>query len=299
MVFDPAHFCFITTIVNQDLNIYYTGGSGGFVFLHLLMLSKKFVLQYYMSEAELLSFRKQLLAQADFVAWLHTHMKLSDYDYASLQQSDWPCYTDYVLGRRPPVDVTPYVITAYASGNQDLIYSREQECDFLTQAIVSHQWRARTRWKSTEIWPNNELTHQAPSTRPRIFFHCNSRDSWLASPGLKVMLYTDVRTQLRMCSYKSAGMFFDTQGASKFSIHRQHLQTAVHDPLTHCEIDTWAAGDTQHADVLVRLQDLINCPEQVLSKFGVEITPGHQQLLQHWVDQHPLHLLNKCGILTK
>ncbi len=285
--------------VNQDLNIYYTGGSGGFVFLHMLMLSKKFVLQYYMSQSQLLEFRTQLLTLPAFVAWLRTNMQLSDYDYASLQQPDWPSYTDHVLGRQAPVDLTPYVITAYAAGNRDLIYSREQECDFLTRAILLHQWSARPSWKSTEIWPNNELTAAEPSIRPRIFFHCNNRDAWLASPGKKVMLYTDVHTQLRMCSYKSAGMFFDTQGASKFSIHRQHLKTAVHNPLTRCKIDTWAVDEPEHADILVRLQDLINCPEQVLLQFGVDLTSEHLQLLQQWRAQHPPWLLAKCGILAK
>lgn len=286
-------------IVNQDLNIYYTGGSGGFVFLHMLMLSKKFVLQYHMSLQQQLKFRAQLLTQPNFVAWLHTEMQLSDYDYASLQQHDWPSYTDYVLGRQPPVDLAPYVITAYAAGSQDLIYSRAQECEFITQAVVAHQWSARSNWKSTEIWPNNQLTLAEPGTNFRIFFHCNNRDAWLASPGFKVMLYTDVRTQLRMCSYKSAGMFFDTQGASRFGTHRQHLRTAVYQPSTKCRIDTWAAEDLEHADLLVSLQDLVNCPEQQLSLFGVKMTDQHQQLLQQWRAQHPVGLLHKCGIVAK
>jgi hypothetical protein len=285
--------------LTQDLNIYYTGGSGGFIFLHCLLLSKQYFLEYHYNLQQLQSSRAQLANNKLFTEWFLKHARLSQYDYNSVRGQHWPQYQHYVQGQLPTEDLSKYLLTAYLDGSNDLIYDHDTEFDFLTELNIDHQWQARQQWKSTEIWPNNELTLRANTQRPRVFFHCNNRDAWLASPGKKVMLYTDVHTQLRMCSYKSAGMFFDTQGASRFSIHRQHLKTAVHDPLTQCKIDTWAVDELEHADLLVRLQDLINCPEQQLLRFGVDFTSEHQQLLQQWRAQHPTWLLAKCGIAAK
>jgi hypothetical protein len=285
--------------LTQDLNIYYTGGSGGFIFLHCLLLSKQYFLEYHYSLQQLQSSRAQLANNKLFTAWFLKHARLSQYDYNSVQGQHWPQYQHYVQGQLPTEDLGKYLLTAYLDGSNDLIYDRDTEFDFLTQLNIDHQWQARPQWKSTEIWPNNELTLRANTQRPRVFFHCNNQAAWYQYPGTKIMLYTDVHSQLRMCSYKSAGMFFDTAGHSRYSIHRQHLKTAVFDQQTQCQIDTWAAEDISRADVLVKLQDLVNCPQHTLAQFGIVSDSQQMQLLQKWKAQHPDQLLNKSGIRTK
>jgi hypothetical protein len=57
-----------------------------------------------------------------------------------------------------------------------------------------------------------------------------------------------------------------------------------------------AATAEKHADIVIKLQDLVNHPEATLSKFGMSFNHSQQKLLAHWRSQHPVELLDRLGI---
>jgi len=62
-------------------------------------------------------------------------------------------------------------------------------------------------WKKTEQWPDNELTLQSDIDK-KIYFYCNPRkEVWNQSVGLKIVLYTDVYTQIYFAHRKNAFYF--------------------------------------------------------------------------------------------
>lgn len=209
---DPSQF-----FKDQYLNIFYTGGSGGFIFLHILMSTN----QYSFS-------------------------------------------------------VNTMTIDNYRS----------------LKFISKKQWSVLGKnWKEHEVWPTNELTLESNSPKEKILFVCNDFDKWIEYKNhKKVIIYLDLRSQIRFCHYKNCGMFFNISNCSKrFNKAKNLLKSnKKYTKLTEKALD--------FADTRIRLQDLINQPHETLeNNFSISPNKDTIDLINHWKSLHPPKLLQKCG----
>ncbi len=92
-----------------------------------------------------------------------------------------------------------------------LLLSNYYNCciDRSIDKVVDQQWRISDAklWKSNEVWPCNEKT-TVEFTDHRLFFHCNPElAEWQAHVDRKVLVYTDLKSQLALSKYKNAWIF--------------------------------------------------------------------------------------------
>lgn len=100
--------------------------------------------------------------------------------------------------------------------------------------IIQQHWNIQdhAQWKKTEIWPNNKITHQLTADH-KIYFHCNPEiDRWTNIQGTKLLLFTDLRSQLILAKYKNAWMYITTQDPTQRDInwHFTNFYNNVRDP---------------------------------------------------------------------
>lgn len=216
---------------NTDLNIFYSGASGGFYLLHCLLM------------------------QGMHHSWFP---KLTDDDnFKSIE-------------KRQNIETAPGSF----------------EKNF--QLVHTHQWNLKLdQWKSTEVWPVNSKTRMTTCVdRPyKIFLTCNRVAEWLTFPGKKIVLFTDVRTQIRFAMYKKA---WEYNKPSTFSRTKNILRTAK----KYKEYDVSAAAFNAlvHADQSIYLQDFV---KEMSSKIA---TNQQQNFTRHWLSNHPDMLLDRCGL---
>jgi len=97
-----------------------------------------------------------------------------------------------------------YVMLA---GQHWCCFQNSHSDDFDTEfsRVVDQQWAMPDikHWKHTEIWPNNAQTQIKSGPRPhKIYLTCNNIEQWLALPGPRVLLYTDIQSQIRLSRAK-------------------------------------------------------------------------------------------------
>lgn len=270
----------------KSLNLFYSGGSGGFLLLHLLLLSGKF-------------------------------------------------YTSF-------------------------------KSDKSLDDIIDYQWNVsdHNRWKSTEIWPDNQQTKKDSTNLCKIYYWCNPIDFVSKiRPGLGLVLYTDINSQFELAFYKKAHWFLGVKSKSKskslvttlfklalnsWTIHYNNLkdpswpkclsfrhinrlpekiqQELLENQHTHKFLNfepqlSWLIDELQwlptenfkndlvdvsilsflnSADYVVKLQDIVNSNGKVLEKL-LELPPINNKqldLIKHWKSLHPPELLEKIGIAT-
>lgn len=275
-------------MLNNDLNIFYSGGSGGFYLLHYLLLFKQHwcalgfppALQHIIAQGS--------QAQKD-------QLRLSPKSYADCAGPDWPAYEEY--NRSYPAISEPAkseleALHAEWAANVDYI---DQGFDTKLKLVLDHQWNIETtsKWKQQEVFPNNSATLSDPSPRPhKIFFSCMHIDSdiWPDFPGKKVLLYTDINSQLRLAGAKKANWYNHGKRPSITQVKKFLRQSfTVNDQKVYSRVQEHFAA----ADYIICLQDLIARPEAVL---GHAITDQHRQFTQHWKSCHPAELLQKTRL---
>ena len=74
--------------------------------------------------------------------------------------------------------------------------------------MLSTHWNISnpSRWKKSEVWPDNTLTKNLPNQR--LFFFCNpnlTHNDWQSCEADALVLYTDIDSQIALGKYKNAG----------------------------------------------------------------------------------------------
>lgn len=257
----------------KDLNLFYSGGSGGFLLLHLLLLSG----QYHV-----------------------------------------------VFGNRVEID---------------------------PELAIDQQWQVfdANRWKTREVWPNNEKTFRSDSKLTKIYYYCNP---WEKPQEIKdyssynVGLYTDFYSQFKMACFKKAN-WFSILGSKLYGVRSRlpvwieyyskikgpdwpdcpditqinflpgEIQNEIfNNPLTQSILKVVLSAETgiyqnqqvssevlpflATANTVVKLQDLTNHPAATLKQvFDIDNMNRRQiDLLERWKKLHPPHLLTSIGIST-
>jgi hypothetical protein len=93
-----------------------------------------------------------------------------------------------------------------------LLLTGHYDCKFripqpFSQAF-STQWNISSidAWKSSEVWPHNDKT-MCSDIEHKIYFTCGDVKKFLEWPGKKIVIYTDIDTQMVMSISKKAAWF--------------------------------------------------------------------------------------------
>jgi hypothetical protein len=262
-------------MLNSDLNIFYLGASGGFYFLHYLLLYGQHAVSFPTDPARFLAEETQENIQA---------LRLSRSCYQQCRGADWPDYQDYLdkfnsLPRELHNELAQlHQVSAFNVTDFPGWFDRRLD------EVVEHNWdiKDHTKWKQNEVWPINADTLASRcSDRPfKIFFTCNIIDDWLKYPGKKVVLYTDIETQLALAKYKQAWVYAGGRDPSDSQL-LQLMQRAVdyQDRRVYHEL----AAVLPQADHVVYLQDFIQDPDTLTRG---KSTLAHHQLQQRWLNNH-------------
>lgn len=194
--------------LDQDLNVFYLGGSGGFYFLHQILLLNQHWCQF-----------PGALDPGQFAE-----------DFEKIFQRQW-------------------AIT--------------NTCD----------------WKQGESWPENAGTESASVPgRHKIYLTCNEIHKWLVLPGHRVLLYTDLQSQIRLSRAKRT-QFAHTRMRRLLTDRAQFQGHTV-------MLDVARAAES--ADTVIYLQDFV--------RDSALLGPRNQQFAQQWLALHPEQLLRKINL---
>jgi hypothetical protein len=160
------------------------------------------------------------------------------------------------------------------------------------ESVFHKQWTIQdpARWKSSETWPNNAATAGAQTNLRKLFLHCNGGPGWDQHSGSKVLLYTDIETQLAMAEYKKAWCFHpDFVGTRDQTQVREAVikdSVEIKGKLCWREVaDKWTI-----ANQTVYLQDIVSDCEVFLNSLNLEYTSQHAQFVDQWVNLHPVEI---------
>lgn len=162
-------------------------------------------------------------------------------------------------------------------------------------------------WKSKELWPDNLMSKQSRSTKPKLYLVCNpdsteGLDQYIHDTH-HILLYTDMKLQMRMSYEKKAFWFWIPKEDRETFFARpdlilqsdyafgKFLYTIMPDEFSP-ELDSIRTN--YDIDQEVRLEDFVNT--KTISNFD---PPNEQQLnfLKHWYDIQPpkcKRLIDRC-----
>lgn len=239
-----------------------------------------------------------------------------------------------------------------------VLLSGKYQCKFHNNQDFSeffqHQWNItdHASWKMGEVWPDNHLTENS-SIQNKVYFSCNPDASFwpFHARGSRLVLYTDLRSQLLMSRYKNADLYAHTKAwhfdldlqrrwrrhyelikdpswpkclsTRKFFVLPQHIRKELYthqgtqdlvrfrnyDEWLYANYAAWYKGHVvdfrmlphlEGAEYLVTLQDLVNSPKSTIDRLDLgEFNQAQRDLLQHWRSLHPAWLLEQIGITVQ
>lgn len=144
--------------------------------------------------------------------------------------------------------------------------------DLTVEQLVKRQFpetlaQSNLVWKRSEVWPANIV--DAITNKPKLFLICNplldgaftARHLDIAAGTHVVLLYTDMKTQVRMSLAKRANWFLSVDYSSISELkrlYRKLMQSSVYwngmevDPMIPAIVEKFAATAINLRDVLVQ-----------------------------------------------
>lgn len=253
----------------NDLNLIYSGGSGGFLLLHLLLLSGKFHVRFNNNKP-----MDQVIDQQ----W-----QISDHTVWK-QNEVWPAnsktFKDSTTLRKIYFYCNPSDSTAMLSNCSAIIYTDYHSQQHLSYFKRSH-WHINTKFELL----NPALCVHLGILREWKKHYNNIKDpAWPCCSSFRHInkLPLDIQQELLNDPYTKS--FLDRQ--FDFVTYRSDT---VHRPI---------AQYLDSADIVVKLQDVVNSNGEILvDAFNIPpINAQQQQLIAHWRSLHPPALLDRIGI---
>jgi hypothetical protein len=171
--------------------------------------------------------------------------------------------------------------------------------------IYKKQWAPSDEWKKNERFPNSELTMASENyNKPRIVYTCNWFGEWNLLPGKKVIIYTDIETELRLSWYKKANIFYKhTYNDSVITIPQSIKKAKYHyrnaEVINGVKYRRGLGSLLEQADIRINLHELINDTENVLfDNFGIRYNEEQKLHRDYWLSLHPKKLLEKTKLLS-
>jgi len=108
-----------------------------------------------------------------------------------------------------------------------LLLSQQYHAEFVKPVdiptAIANQWNIKnhTEWKHTEYWPDNNKTSVCDNSANKIYFYCNpSLEEFTQRSTRKIMLYSDINSQLALAQYKNAHWYYDQ---TQFGLNRNFI----------------------------------------------------------------------------
>lgn len=265
------------TWLDNDLSIFYLPGSGGFFLLFLLLLEDKHFVKFD---------SKSLIEPTEFFNLYPEekfNYKLTEEQYILFKGSAWPDYRFYMNNFESLSDVIKKDILRFTKYNLSLEKSAMWK-KYQIRKFAGMQFNPDKveYWKLGETWPDNQETQRLnlpAGYSHKLYFHCNDYESWINSPGLKIALYSDIKSQIRMCWHKHAGLFADHLDLRNKKTISEMYRSAITYNNTKINYRTKPALDS--ADKIISLADLVD--GTFVQK---ELSSNRDQLTLHkkWVE---------------
>lgn len=265
----------------DSLNLFYSGGSGGFLLLHLLLLSGRYHVEFKNNVAMHTALSEQWKITnhqlwkksetwPDNEKTFHSHSELTKiYYYCNPYNIALPPdHVDYhgIFGEYSNYNVGLY--TDYAS--QVLLAKYKKAWQFVyTDTMINQKFSALRKFSQT--WRTHYNNIRDPG-----WPDCNSIKKIDRLPSVvKQEVMDNIYTQ-QLLGFKYTS---DYQGQ---------------------EVYTEILPFLKSADMTLKLQDLVNHTEHVLYEvFGIDhVNDQQKKLIEHWKTLHPIHLLTAVGIIS-
>jgi hypothetical protein len=271
-----------------DIKLCYFGGSGGFILLHLLLLSKSFscVFKDHI-DLNLNDIIKKQWAVRDHVSWKQTEI--------------WPAneLTEKIPGRK---------IYFFCNPDVEVVRQLDSITVFLYTDVLSHLKLAY--YKRAYLFSKPKIHSYVQYYRKHLSLFRNHYNNikdprWPSCSGPKKLKCLDSQIQSEVLS--------DPYTATLLSFPRytEYLKN-LEKPLSVSEIQSSILNAKRlpdgtkvlnevfdffpHADITLKLQDVIN-DLSLLSKITNKTTNLQQiKLKNHWISLHPFDLLDDIGI---
>ena len=268
----------------QDINILYFGGSGGFVFFHWMMLMGLHYCSLPLIDPVAKKFRHRF----------YLTMPLDIETYHKIKDSSWPKYDTYCANFHDlPEHIKKESASQYLHFGDDTVNIPEWYEENITE-IVCRQWQIGHWWKSTECWPDNAITKNTKchGRSWKIYFTCNNTSQWLDLPGTKILLYTDLQTQIRLSGYKKAWYFIPSLELSYFATTKHLLKSRSAMFGDDLVFDAVLAA-SKHSHYSIKLQKFIR---DLADFFLYNLNQAQKKLLRQWISLHSRSLLDKTAL---
>lgn len=256
-------------------NLGYRGGSGGFIFLHFLLLSE----QYYANFGDY-SINKAIDHQWNIKntsQWKHTEIRPSNFDTVDTA-SDLPRVLYFCNPLMSEFENTQHIF------KHNLFITFKQSYDNIKDPL----WPNIDSFDDFIALPKLIKTEMltVSGTHHILDFYQTKQQPF------KIWLYTDFNSQNELAFFKKAYYYFNNPKKEKITNFDDYA-TLWKDTL----VDTKAVYFLNHSDIQIKLQDWINDPELLVELKLIErVTPLQIDLLDRWKKLHPPELLKLIGI---
>ena len=262
----------ITSAQQTLYHLGYRGASGGFLLLHLLLLSDNFFAAF--------------TEQKDFKQILEDQWAIVDHTKWK-QTEHWPDNFN----------------TAMSDSHLDKIFyfCNPSEDDFFNYRKLFEQVKQGYSDIQDSSWPDinsfvefDNLPDCIKREVTETLGYSNLLQLMTSSDICKrtIWLYTDIDSQNELAFYKKAYFYYQRPDLNKIQDYKNFTEVWQNDL-----VDRHAVYFLNNSDIQIRLQDLVNTPE-ILVSYGIveSINQNQINLLNHWKKLHPKELLKKIGI---
>lgn len=277
--------------LNDDLNLYYKGGSGGFFLFYLILLEDTHYSYFHQADINTGIINKfSFNLNHDF-----NYKILSQLDYNLLKGSDWPDYDFYSKNFLSlSIDLQDNIQTFEPSINVLEIYSFWKRLQY--DYIIQQQYMLDdiSTWKLKEYWPDNHITKKMKvplGQNYKLFFNCNDDEEWLTYPGKKVVLYTDISAHVKLSWHKNAFWFnpqFSSENKNLGFLKEIYKKFIIYE---NKKVYDGYQNPLKVADKIIYLQDLIT---KDLESLGFSGNKRQYEFRKRWIELHAnFNLLDK------
>lgn len=252
-------------------NIGYRGASGGFLFLHFLLLSEQYCTDMFYG----IDFADVLAKQWNITnhnTWKNTEIPPS---YIKTLNSD--SELDKIL--------------FFWNPDQNQFFQKKQQSDF---AIRCYNEIADVNWPVLKTF--EDFVNLPDKIYQEIYSTLEHKTMLQYLRGLvqskSVWLYTDWYSQNELAYYKRAYIYYNKPQQEKIQNNKD-----IAEMWNNISVDKNAVYFLNHSDIQIKLQDLVNSPESLIDHGLIQqVNQKQYDLLKHWKSLHPPELLNKIGI---
>ena len=252
----------MTNVANnkQIYRVGYRGGSGGFIFLHFLMLSEEWSSHGY-----------------------HYNDQYPDFD--SIVKHQWNI-TNHNLWKQNEVWASNYMALATKSDlKKSLFYCNPCKLSFYNRDFDLFRTWCHDSIKDRN-WPSVTTIDE--------FDTIPSAECYIKSSINLIWLYTDIESQNELSYFKKAYFYYSKPAREKIiNFHNCELSQTWNNQL----VDRQAVYFLENSSIQIKLQDWINDPGWLIQHGLLDrINQKQVDLLTHWKKLHPAELLQKIGI---